>query len=147
MAFVTLEDGNAEIEATAFPRVLEAAGELIGEDALVGMSLSAGTRNGELNLIIEEVFPLDDVSRHAALSVTLKIDGTSICQQDLDRVLAAVGAHPGEAPVRIEVVDPIGSIVVLAGDRFHVAPGEPLREALAPMSGILGVSFGNGNRP
>ncbi len=147
MAFVTLEDGIGEIEATAFPRVLEAAGGLIAEDSLVGMSVSAGTRNGEINFVIEEVFPLGEVSRHGALSVTLRLDGARVCQQELDRVLETLGAHPGEAPVRLEVVDGIGSIVVLAGDRFHVAPSDPLRETLSAMSGVLDVSFGNGDRP
>jgi len=147
MAFVTIEDGTAEVEMTAFPRVLEAAGDLIDEDSLVGVLLSAGSRNGELNLVIEEVFPLSEVSGHAALSVTLRLDGSGICQQQLDQVLGALGAHPGEAPVRFEVVDSVGSIVVLAGERFHVAPGDPLRASLATMSAVLDVSFGNGNKP
>ena len=146
MAFVTLEDGVCEIEVTAFPRVLEAAGDLIEEDSLVGLALSAGTRNGELNLVIEGAFPLSEVSNHTALSVTLRLDGPSVCQQQLERVLEALGAHPGNAPVRIEVVDPIGSIVVLAGDRFHVTPGDPLRQSLSEMGAVLDVSFGNGNR-
>jgi DNA polymerase-3 subunit alpha len=147
MAFVTLEDGEGEAEATAFPRVLDAAGGLIAEDALVGMSLSAGTRNGEQNLVIEEVFPLSKLSTYSALSVTLRLDGSTVCEHELDSVLRALGAHPGEAPVRIEVVDGIGSIVVVAGDRFHVMPSEPLRESLSSMSAVLGVSFGGENRP
>jgi DNA polymerase-3 subunit alpha len=146
MAFVTIEDGTAEIEMTAFPRVLEAAGGLVAEDGLVGVLLSAGSRNGELNLVVEEVFPLGEVSDHAALSVTLRLNGSEICQQQLDQVLAALGAHPGEAPVRFEVVDSIGSIVVLAGERFHVMPGDSLRASLSTMNAILDVSFGNGNR-
>lgn len=147
MAFVTLEDGEGEAEATAFPRVLDAAGGLIAEDALVGMSLSAGTRNGEQNLVIEEVFPLSKLSSYSALSVTLRLDGSTVCEHELDSVLRALGAHPGEAPVRIEVVDGIGSIVVVAGDRFHVMPSEPLRESLSSMSAVLDVSFGGENRP
>ena len=146
MAFVTIEDGTAEAEMTAFPRVLEAAGSLVEEDGLVGVLLSAGSRNGELNLVIEEIFPLSEVSTHAALSVTVKLDGSGICQQQLDRVLEAFGAHPGEAPVRIEVVDSVGSIVVLAGKRFHVMPGDPLRASLSTMNAVLDVSFGNGKR-
>jgi len=145
MAFVTIEDGTAEVEMTAFPRVLEASGELVEEDGLVGVSVSAGSRNGELNLVIEDLFPLSKLSKHAALSFTLKLDGTAISQQDLDRVLEILGAHPGEAPVRFEVVDAIGSIVVLAGDRFHVAPDDGLCESLSTMHAILDVSFGNGN--
>lgn len=146
MAFVTIEDGTAEAEMTAFPRVLEAAGSLVEEDGLVGVLLSAGSRNGELNLVIEEIFPLSEVSTHAALSVTVKLDGPGICQQQLDRVLEAFGAHPGEAPVRIEVVDSVGSIVVLAGERFHVMPGDSLRASLSTMNAVLDVSFGNGKR-
>jgi len=146
MAFVTIEDGTAEVEMTAFPRVLEAAGGLVAEDGLVAVLLSAGSRNGELNLVVEEVFPLSEVSDHATLSVTLRLDGSGICQQQLDQVLGALGAHPGEAPVRFEVVDSVGSIVVLAGERFHVAPGDPLRASLSTMNAVLDVSFGNGNR-
>ena len=146
MAFITIEDGTAEVEVTAFPRVLEVAGDLISEDRLVGVSVSAGSRNGELNLVVEEVFPLSDVSSHAALSVTLRLDGSGICQQQLDQVLEALGAYPGEAPVRFEVVDTIGSIVVLAGERFHVMPDDRLRETLSTMNAVLDVSFGNGSR-
>ncbi len=146
MAFVTIEDGTGEVEVTAFPRVLDAAGDLIAEDALVGVSVSAGSRNGELNLVVEEVFPLGEASRHAGLSVTLRLDGAGICQQQLDQVLQALGAHPGEAPVRFEVVDSVGSIVVLAGERFHVTPGDSLRASLSTTSAVLDVSFGNGNR-
>jgi DNA polymerase-3 subunit alpha len=146
MAFVAIEDGAAEVEVTAFPRVLETTGELIEEDALVGLSVSAGSRNGELNLVIEEAFPLAELSRHTALSMTLVLDGSAVCQQELDRVVELLGAHPGVAPVRLEVVDPIGSIVVLAGDRFHVSPDDGLCESLSTMTGVLGVSFGNGDR-
>ena len=116
------------------------------DDVLVGLSLSAGQRNGELNLVIEEAFRLSELSRHATLSLTLKLDGAQICQQELDRVLEILGAHPGEAPVRLELVDPIGSIVVLAGDRFHVTPGDRLCESLSMMTAVLEVSFGNGDR-
>ena len=146
MAFVTIEDGTAEVEMTAFPRVLEASGELVAEDGLVGVLLSAGSRNGEPNLVVEEVFPLSEVADHATLSVTLKLDGAGICRQELDQVLGALGAHPGKAPVRFEVVDSVGSIVVLAGERFHVMPDDSLRASLSTMSSVLDVSFGNGSR-
>jgi len=145
MAFTTIEDGVGEIEVTAFPRVLEATGDLICEDNLIGASVSAGSRNGELNLIMESVFPLGQLSRHAALSVTLRLDGAEVSEQELDNLLKALGAYPGDAPVRFEVVDPIGSIVVLAGDRFHVHPDDRLREKLSTMTSVLDVSFGNGH--
>jgi DNA polymerase-3 subunit alpha len=144
MAFITIEDGTVEAEVTTFPRVLEAAGDLIREDSLVGALVNAGSRNGETNLVVEEIFPLSEVSNHASLSVTLKLDGAGVCRRQLDEVLEVLGAYPGEAPVRFEVVDSIGSIVVLAGERFHVIPDDRLRETLSTMNAVLDVSFGNG---
>ena len=144
MAFISLEDGSAEVEVTAFSRVLEAVGDLVEEDGLVGISVSAGSRNGELNLVVEEIFPLSEVPNRSALSITLRLDGAAVCQQQLERVLQVLGAHPGEAPVRLEVVDPIGSIVVLAGERFHAAPDDGLRKNLSTVGAVLDVSFGNG---
>ena len=146
MAFITIEDGAAEIEVTAFPRILETAGDLINEDSLVGALVSAGSRNGELNLVMETIFPLKELPSHAALSVTLKLDGAEVSRQQLDRVVEVLGAHPGEAPVRVEVVDAIGSIIVLAGDRFHVLPDDRLRSSLSTMRAVLDVSYGNGSR-
>ncbi|MCK4571110.1 DNA polymerase III subunit alpha, partial [Candidatus Bipolaricaulota bacterium] len=48
MAFVVLEDGNGEAEITFFPKVLDVANDLIQENALLGLTVTAGLRNGEI---------------------------------------------------------------------------------------------------
>ncbi len=146
MAFITLEDGTGDVEITAFPRVLEAAGDRMAEDRLVGATVSVNHRNGELNLVVEELFPLSELPQRAALSVTLRLEGTGVCRQQLDELLTALGGYPGRAPLRFELVDAVGSIVVLAGDRFQVTPDDGLRASLSAVRGVLDVSFGNGSR-
>ena len=145
MAFVVLEDGDGEAEITFFPKVLDVASVLIYEDALVGLTVMAGRRNGDINLIAEEVFPLSEISQRARLAVTLKLDGAHLSKPQLSELAQTLQHHPGDAPVRIHVVDTLGSVVVLADARFCVAPSECLRSTLCALTGVLEVSMKNGD--
>lgn len=145
MAFVVLEDGDSEAEITFFPKVLDVANTLIDEDALVGMTVTAGRRNGDINLIAEDVFPLTEISQRAMLAVTLKLDSSQLSKPQLSELAQTLQQHPGDAPVRIQVVDALGSVVVLADARFCVAPSQHLRSMLCALTGVLEVSMKNGN--
>ncbi len=144
MAFVALEDGNGDTEITFFPKLLEAADAQISDDALVGMMVTAGERNGELNLVAEEVFPLTEIPQRAKLAVTLKLDGSVLSEPQLSMLANTLLQYPGDAPVRIEVKDTLGSIVVLADPRFCVSPSEHLRSSLTAVTGVLEVIMKNG---
>ncbi len=145
MAFVVLEDGNSEAEIIFFPKVLDVANALIYEDALVGLTVTAGQRNGDMNLIAEEVFPLSEISQRARLAVTLKLDGSQLSKPQLSELVRTLQQHPGDAPVRIHVMDTLGSVIVLADARFCVAPSQRLRSTLCALTGVLEVSMKNGD--
>ena len=145
MAFVVLEDGNGEAEIIFFPKVLDVANALIYEDALVGLSVIAGQRNGDMNLIAEEVFPLSEIPQRARLAITLKLDGAQLSKPQLSELARTLQQNPGDAPVRIHVVDTLGSVVVLADARFCVAPSQRLRSTLCALTGVLEVSMRNGD--
>jgi DNA polymerase-3 subunit alpha len=145
MAFVVLEDGNGEAEVTFFSEVLEVGNGLIEENALIGLTVKAGMRNGEINLIAEEIFPLTEISQRARLAVTLKLDGSGLSKPQLTELAQTLREYPGEAPVRIHVVDTLGSVVVLADPRFCVTPSEHLRSKLCELAGVLEVAMKNGN--
>jgi len=145
MAFVTLEDGNGEAEVTFFSEVLEGTNGLIEENALIGVTAKTGMRNGEINLVAEEVFPLAEIPQRARLAVTLKLDGADLSEPQLSELAQTLQEHPGDAPVRIHVVDTLGSVVVLADARYCVMPSERLRSTLCGLTGVLGVAMKNGN--
>jgi len=147
MAFVTVEDGLDEVEVTLFPRILQTAGDLLTEDRLIGMTVSTSTRNGDVNLVGEELFTLSELAEHSSLSVTLVLDRAKIEEGQLEQVREALERNPGKARVRFQLTDPVGSVVVLAHSRYAVAPGETLRASLATVPGVVEVSFRNGQQP
>lgn len=142
MAFVTLEDGADDVEITVFPRILEASGDLLREDSLVGISVTADARNGEVGLVADEILSLQAVSERMTLSLLLTIDTDAVDEGRLARLQSELASHTGKAPVCLRLVDPLGSVVVRAHDRFSVAPSEELCTTLATLPGIVNASFG-----
>jgi len=146
MAFVTLEDGDAEVEFTVFPRVLEGSNGILKEDGLVGVSVSTNRRNGDVGFIAEDVFPLDRVKDKSSLAVTLTLDGVTLTPSLLETVLGTLTEHPGEAPVLLQIVDPSGAISIRAHERFCVEPSDPLITSLSTLQGVKGVALCSGDR-
>ncbi len=143
MAFITLEDGATQIEAAAFPRMLETAGSLLCVDALIGTHIQVGRRNGELSVSLEEVFPLAEVAAHSAVCLSLRLDSERLDAAILEEVCALLHRYPGPMPVRLCVADASGdsSVVVSAGVEFSVAPTQALRLALAALACVVGVAL------
>jgi DNA polymerase-3 subunit alpha len=141
MAFVTVEDGVDEVEVTVFPRVLEASTGLLREDALIGIAVTADARNGEVGLIANEVLTLDDVSNRMTLALLVTIETSSVDPDGLSLLQSELTQHAGDAPVWIQLVDPLGSIHVRAHDRFSVAPSDELRATLTSFPGIVEAEF------
>lgn len=141
MAFITVEDGTEEVEITVFPRVLEASGPLLLEDGLIGVAVTADTRNGEIGLVADEVLSLDEVSDRMTLSLLLTMDMANVDSDRLTQVQAELAQHTGNAPVCFRLVDSLGAVIVRAHERYSVAPSDELRTTLATVPGIVDVSF------
>jgi DNA polymerase III subunit alpha len=146
MAFVVLQDANGEAEITFFQEVLDVSNGLIEDNALIGLIVIAGLRNGEINLVADQIFPLSELPQRAQLAVTLKLDGADLSKPQLTELAQTLQQHPGKAPVRILVVDTLGSVTVLADSRFCVTPSERLRTTLCGLTGVLEVAMRNGSQ-
>jgi len=147
MAFVTIDDGTAEVEFTVFPRILTAAEDLLREDALIGVEVSSSERNGGVNLIAEDVFPLSEITARGGVSLTMVLDPEKIDEATLKRIQGALAASPGDVPVRFKLVGDARSIAISVDDRYAIAPNETLRESLLGLEPIVAVYIGNGTEP
>lgn len=144
MAFVSLEDGTAELEVTIFPRVLDGASELLVEDQLLGCLITASDRNGARNFVVEEVFPLEKLATRTPLSVTLTVQGKQLDPEWIESLSSVLQQHPGEAPVLFHVEDEGAYVDVIAGKGFSVFPSLALKEGLEVLLGEGRVRFRNG---
>jgi len=144
MAFVSLEDGTAELEVTIFPRVLDGASELLVEDQLLGCLITASDRNGARNFVVEEVFPLEKLATRSPLSVSLTVQGKQLDPEWLGSLSSVLQQHPGEAPVLFHVEDEGVYVDVIAGKGFSVFPSLALKEGLEVLLGEGAVRFRNG---
>jgi DNA polymerase-3 subunit alpha len=143
MAFVVLEDGASQIEATVFPRTLEVAAPLLCEDGLIAARVQVGRRHGDANVVIEEIFPLEEVARRSSMCMTLVLDSDRLDSLALEQLVALLQNHPGPTPVRLCLADPDGAeaVVVSAGTGFTVAPDPNLRASLGALAGVIAVAL------
>jgi DNA polymerase-3 subunit alpha len=145
MAFLTLEDGISEVEVTVFPRILEGASALLSEDQLIGLRVTVGKRNGDLNLVVDEAFPLDQLPSRVSLSVTLTLKEEEVEQERLATLCNLIQEYPGTAPVLVRVEDGLGGVEVRAGQGFCVDPSSDLLKGVETLLGKGRIRFRAGN--
>lgn len=67
MCFITIEDETAKIEGVVFPRTFAEKKEHWEKDAFVVVDVKVETREEKLSLIVNAVWPIDDVAQLAEL--------------------------------------------------------------------------------
>ena len=145
MAFVTMSDGDSEAEVTIFPRVLEGSTAAIDVDKFTALRVSAGRRNGEINLVAEEVISLSSLDKKLSLSVNVTISEDEIDPDRLARLKAFLTEHPGDAPLVLRVDSEGGRFLVRAGEGYRVSPSVEVRRGLEEIvgSGRVRVAAGD----
>ena len=136
MAVFQLEDAVGSVRVVAFPDIFEAHERLLEDGAVVLVVASLKGEGDHVELMADEVVALDgiDSRRAAALRVVLDLD--QMDEERLDEVREFLLGHPGDMPVRFEL---------LRRGRFRarlvpppaltVDPGAATREGLKPLLG------------
>jgi len=130
MAFLSLEDGITEAEITVFPKLLESDPALLNEDQLIGLYLSTGKRNGQINLIAEKVFPLDEITEKRQVSLVITLTDDKITQKRLDKISDILKLYVGQSPLIFDIQDESGNIEVITGKEYRVNPCKELKASL-----------------
>jgi DNA polymerase-3 subunit alpha len=131
MAVFVLEDLQASIEVTVFPRVLLEQGHKLVDDAIVTVRGRLDRRDERVGLMCQDVQVLEGLEVGAP-PLTLKLAAASIDEGAIDRLKRILCDHPGESPVFL-----------------HLGPGKVLRLAddyavdLDRAVGELRVAFGH----
>jgi DNA polymerase-3 subunit alpha len=133
MAVFVLEDLDASVEVTVFPRTLVDIGHQIVDDRIVAVKARLDRRDeGRIGLMAQNVTVLTGLEDGPAPLVRLRFPGGIPERTALERLKEIIVDHPGESPVEIEMDR--GRVLRLA-DSFRIDTDRAVGE--------LRVAFGH----
>ncbi|MBI3460813.1 DNA polymerase III subunit alpha [Candidatus Acetothermia bacterium] len=127
MAFMRLEDLKGQIEVTIFPDPYERYKKHLLVDRAVLVKGRVESRNGKLQVIAEEIEPLEEAER--MLQVHLKLEPTALSSENLSKLKEVFASHRGIAPVYIHVQGD-ETLTIKLGHEFCVQVSKSLRSGL-----------------
>ncbi|HEX7513903.1 MAG TPA: OB-fold nucleic acid binding domain-containing protein, partial [Candidatus Methylomirabilis sp.] len=132
MAFVTLEDLNGTVESVVFPDVYRSSMLHLAKDSavLVKGQVDIG-EDGVAKLLVSEVRPLVQAGNGAALLAEVTLSAANATPERMRQLETILKAHPGSAPLRLNLQLPEGGQVTIApAASLTVTADEKLRQAL-----------------
>jgi DNA polymerase III subunit alpha len=118
MAVFVLEDLDASIEVTVFPRMLQEQGHKLEDDAIVAVKGRLDRRDeSRFGLVAQTITVLSGLADGPAPSLTLRLPSTSLDELRIQRLKRILRDHPGDSIVQIEIA--AGKVLRLS-DEFRV---------------------------
>jgi DNA polymerase-3 subunit alpha len=117
MAVFVLEDLEASIEVTLFPRTLMEHGHKLADDLVVAVRGRLDRRDeARVNVICQSVDVLDGLAAGPAPTLTLRLPATSLDELRIQRLKRILRDHPGDTAVLLD----LGTKVLRLADDFRV---------------------------
>jgi len=117
MAVFVLEDLEASVEVTLFPRTLQEHGHKLADDLVVAVKGRLDRRDeARVNVICQSVEVLQTLSADPAPLLRLRIPGTALDELRIARLKRILRDHPGDSVVTLD----LGSQVLRLSDEYRV---------------------------
>ncbi|HYI62107.1 MAG TPA: DNA polymerase III subunit alpha, partial [Acidimicrobiales bacterium] len=129
MAVFVLEDLEAALEVTVFPRTFETIGHVLADDLVVTLTARLDTRDDQPKLIAMDVTPCEDLSETPPLR--LRVPPHQLSDQRVKDLKDVLVRFPGESIVYLHV----GEQVVRLPDGWSVEQGSNLLSELRAIFG------------
>jgi len=118
MAVFVLEDLDASIECTVFPRVLMEQGHKLVDDAIVTVKGRIDRRDeSRIGFMVQDVQIIEGLDTASAAPLKLRVPATSLTELKIHQIRKILREHPGESPVYLHIGH--GKVLRLA-DEFCV---------------------------
>ncbi|MCO5118952.1 MAG: DNA polymerase III subunit alpha [Burkholderiaceae bacterium] len=131
MAFVTLDDGTAKVEASVFNELYDQSRHLIqGDDLLVVLAkVSQDDYSGGVRVVAERVLDLAGARAEFARALRLSMNGNA-CGARLRELIGEYRARASGCPVEIAYCNDTASCVVRLPDDWRVALQDTMLDEL-----------------
>ncbi|AQZ93275.1 DNA polymerase III subunit alpha [Halopseudomonas phragmitis] len=143
VAFVTLDDRSARIEASLFSEAYAAAQALLQKDALLVIEgeVALDDFSGGMRLRAKRVMSLEEARTALLDSVRIRLDTQCHGPDSLGKVAALLQQHRGECAVSVELQRPDAEVLLRLGDDWCVEPADDLVQSLRDQLGKDSVSL------
>lgn len=139
MAFVRLEDLKGKAELTVFSDLYERRASLLQEDNLIYAIGRAEQRGGQTQVVVEELYPLEEAARSIELRLLLPLE--DVDEQLLERLRALLRSSAGPTPVLLQLDLGDSQELIKAGEEFAVRLSRGLMEQLREILGPEGIKL------
>ncbi|MFQ6116677.1 MAG: DNA polymerase III subunit alpha, partial [Candidatus Bipolaricaulia bacterium] len=133
MAFVRLEDLKGKAELTVFPDLYERRASLLQEDNLIYVAGRAERRGGRVQVVVEELRPLEEASELTELRLLLPLE--EVDDRLLERLRATFQRSRGKTPVLLHLDLGSEHELIKAGEEYAVRLSPQLMEELQEVLG------------
>lgn len=143
VAFVTLDDRSARIEASLFSEAYAAAQALLQKDALLVIEgeVALDDFSGGMRLRAKRVMSLEEARTALLDSVRIRLDTQRHGPDSLGKVATLLQQHRGECSVSVELQRPDAQALLRLGDDWCVEPADDLVQSLRDQLGKDSVSL------
>jgi len=141
MAFITLSDGYGEQELVAFPNVFDESASLLVTDNILLVKAEIGERNGERQLIIDKVVPIEKAWSEVNTEMEIVLNANLTSEETLRKIENLPG--DGDTPVYFTLADDQTEsyTVIKAGRNFRVEATKQLMEDLTELEEVIDVKL------
>ncbi len=118
MAVFVLEDLDATIECTVFPRMLMEQGHKLVDDAIVTVKGRIDRKDeSRIGFMVQDVQIIEGLDTASSAPLKLRVPATSLNELKIHQIRKILREHPGESPVYLHIGQ--GKVLRLA-DEFCV---------------------------
>ncbi|MGH9379650.1 MAG: DNA polymerase III subunit alpha [Thermoanaerobaculia bacterium] len=134
MGSFVLEDLEGTLPVTVFSDQLASYGSLLEEDRIVVVKGEMRARNGDRELRLEEIVPLEALEARQVTAVDVDLD-PSLSAETLLRLRDLLAEYAGPVPVRLCLALPEGALRIAPQERFAIRYDEALVAAVESLIG------------
>ncbi|MGJ3509779.1 DNA polymerase III subunit alpha [Enemella sp. A6] len=136
MASIVVEDLEAAVEVTLFPKAYELVSHVLAPDVVVKVRGRVRERDESVEITADAV-TLPDVSEGPSGPVVITLSSTRVTAPVVERLRGVLEAHPGVTEVRLRLQADQSTTVWRVDDNLRVTPSPPLA---ADLKALLGPS-------
>ena len=144
-AIITLEDLDASIEVTVFPRVYDTVAHCLAPDTIVAVRGVVEDSEDRVRMRAADVHAPQVNSDGGLGPVMLTLPSVRCTPGVVTSLKQVLSGHPGSAEVHLQLRTGESLKTFRLGNGFKVAPSSPLFADLKALLGPSAVSFGRGS--